>query len=164
MCQRVFRNSRNLPCVCVDRHGIGKTNVVITSTHWNLVVGLVNTSSGYLNWSLEKSTVSQVVMHSLLVISSHSWIFCIHVYKSAEILFVLWGWTEDIRGVSTAQLCKLSRLRFPHASQLHQFVLCPFSCSCWVVWDFQYLILGWFFLGVVGVGGDTDDTSSIPSM
>lgn len=57
--------------------------------HWNLVVGLVNTSSGYLNWSLEKSTVSQVVTHSLLVISSHSWILCIHVYKSAEILFVL---------------------------------------------------------------------------
>lgn len=132
MCQRVFRNSRNLPCVCVSRHGIGKTNVVITSTHWNLVVGLANTSSGYLNWSLEKSTVSQVVTHSLLVISSHSWILCIHVYKSAEILFVFWGWTEDIRGVSMVQFCQLSRFKIPHARKFHQFAVCQLSWYCWV--------------------------------
>lgn len=115
---------KNLPHVCVSRHGIGKTNVVITSTHWNLVVGLVNTSSGYLNWSLKKSTVSQVVMHSLLVISLLSWILCIHVYKSAEILFVLYGWTKAVRGISTAQLCKLSRFRFPNTSKLHWAMCC----------------------------------------
>lgn len=65
-----------------------------------------------------------VVMHSLLVISLLSWILCIHFYKSAEILFVLYGWTKAVRGISTAQLCKLSRFRFPNTSKLHWAMCC----------------------------------------
>lgn len=160
MCQRVFRNSKNLPCVCVSRHGIGKTNVVITSTHWNLVVGLVNTSSGYLNWSLKKSTVSQVVMHCLLVISSHSWVFCIHVYKSAENLFVFWGWTKDIRGIIYCSAPKTKQIMVPPCKQTSP-VWCVPAVPCNLL-SFMGVLVSYFFFFFFGeVAVETQKTQPL---
>lgn len=44
-----FVKGERLVCDHFENSTAGKTNVALTSTRWNLVVGLVNIPAGYLN-------------------------------------------------------------------------------------------------------------------